>query len=219
MCVLLASTGGGYTGIYAVEHGQKMVKLDREQATTNVLGKIFDILPEMITVNGDDDFVATANRTDCLNTWIMFLFGLAREHPASHLQNLFWLHFHFPTRLVGYCPPCPLSDITIRDGFVAIAGLFEYLDDVGILTCQGTCCKPLTESVLTSFGYCPPVLSLTSPYQGRINPEGERACNSRTGNVNGKIQNCRPDTIIRSTLLLLVQPYSEKGCNYVNFAE
>jgi len=32
--------------------------------------------------------------------------------------------------------------------------------------------------------------------QGRINPEGERACNSRTGNVNGKIQNRRPDILL-----------------------
>ena len=67
----------------------------------------------MITVISDDGLVATANRMDCLNTWMMFLFGLAREHPASHLQNLFWLHF--PTRLVGYCPTCPLSDITVRN--------------------------------------------------------------------------------------------------------
>ena len=36
-----------------------------------------------------------------------------------------------------------------------------------------------------------------------------------------KRQNSKPPTgytIIRLTLLLLVQPYSEKGCNYANFA-
>ena len=53
---------GGYTGVlYAVEHGQKMVKLKREQLTTNVLGRIFDIFPETIILISDDGFVATAN--------------------------------------------------------------------------------------------------------------------------------------------------------------
>ena len=42
---------------------------------------------------------------------------------------------------------------------------------------------------------CNKALHITQ-YQGRINPEGERACNSRTGNVNGKIQNRRPDILL-----------------------
>jgi len=90
---------GGYTGVlYAVEHGQKMVKLKREQLTTNVLGRIFDIFPETIILISDDGFVATANSKGLLKTWTMFLFGPAREHPASHLLNPFRLHF--PTRLL-----------------------------------------------------------------------------------------------------------------------
>ena len=70
-----------------------------EQLATNVLGKIFDIFPEMIILIGDDGFVATANSK----------------------------------------------------------GLFEDLDDVPIWTCQGTSCKPSTESISTAFPYQAPV--------------------------------------------------------------
>ena len=44
---------------------------------------------------------------------------------------------------------------------------------------------------------------LQYPVSRRINPEGERVCNSRTGSVNGKIQN---NVIYRTSLLLLATP-------------
>ena len=49
---------------------------------------------------------------------------------------------------------------------------------------------------LTILMFLIPTLMTVSLKQGRINPEGERACNSRTGNVNGKIQNRRPDILL-----------------------
>ena len=47
--------------IYAVEMGDKRVKLKKEQLTTNVLAKIFDIFPDTIILISDDGYVATAN--------------------------------------------------------------------------------------------------------------------------------------------------------------
>ena len=47
--------------IYAVELGDKRVKLKKEQLTTNVLAKIFDIFPDTIILISDDGYVATAN--------------------------------------------------------------------------------------------------------------------------------------------------------------
>lgn len=49
------------TEIYAVELGDKGVKLKKEQLTTNVLAKIFDVSPDTIILVSDDGYVATPN--------------------------------------------------------------------------------------------------------------------------------------------------------------
>ena len=49
------------TKIYSVELGDKRVKLKKEQLTTNVLAKIFDVYPDTIILISDDGYVATPN--------------------------------------------------------------------------------------------------------------------------------------------------------------
>ena len=49
------------TEIYAVKLGDKRVKLKKEQLTTNVLAKIFDVFPDTIILSSDDGYVATPN--------------------------------------------------------------------------------------------------------------------------------------------------------------
>jgi len=129
MCVLLASTGSGYTGIYAVEHGQKMVKLEREQPTTKLmyweryLTFFQKWLPWSVTMVWS---LWQIEWTVWILGWCSYL-----DLSGNILQATCRIHFGFiflPGLLGTALHVLSLSDITIFDGFVAIANRKDCLN-------------------------------------------------------------------------------------------